>query len=223
MTEQATATNPNEASATVETPATETAASTATTTTEASATEQTQTSETQAATTTETTEGAPKTEQATTTVVPEKYEFTAPEGTEYDPGILDAFSGAAKEANLSQDAAQKLLANMAPVIAARQAEQVKQVQEQWKEASTADPEIGGEKLQENLAVARKGLDTLDPIPKGQTTTALRTLLTSSGLGNHPEVLRLLFRAGQKVSEDGFVVGSSTNNANKTLAEKLYGG
>src|ERR1039458_9779825 len=69
---------------------------------------------------------------------PEKYEFKAPAGTEYDASILTAFEAGARDANLSQEAAQKLLETMSPQIAARQAEQVAAVRQGWFDASKAD-------------------------------------------------------------------------------------
>lgn len=60
---------------------------------------------------------------------PERYEFTAPEGSELDAAVTDAFAGVAKELNLTQEAAQKVVDKMAPLMAQRQAEQVQAVQE----------------------------------------------------------------------------------------------
>jgi hypothetical protein len=90
--------------------------------------------------------------------VPEKYEFKAPEGTEFDPKVIETYSGAAKQAGLSQETAQKLIETMAPALAARQAEQIEAIHTGWTEASKTDKEFGGDKFQENLGVARKGLE-----------------------------------------------------------------
>src|SRR5580700_10340376 len=62
---------------------------------------------------------------------PEKYEFKAPENTEYDSNLLAAFEAGAKEANLPQLAAQKLLDQMAPNLLARQTEQVTAIRKEW--------------------------------------------------------------------------------------------
>ena len=48
-----------------------------------------------------------------------------------DPEVLTAFGEVAKELDLSQDAAQKVLDKVAPVIQARQAEQVEKAREEW--------------------------------------------------------------------------------------------
>ena len=227
MAEQQTtaaAENQNNASASAEASGTSlaTASETTDTQTQSSETQSTQSTETPAATeTTAAKEEAKPAETKPATQAPEKYEFKAPEGTEFDPGILSAFEGAAKEADLSQDAAQKVLDKMAPALAERQAAQIQAVHTQWTEASKADKEFGDEKLKENLGVAKKTLDEFDPIPAGEKTTPLRTLLDTTGLGNHPEVLRLLYRAGKAISEDKFVGGKPGSTPAVDATQVLY--
>jgi hypothetical protein len=149
------------------------------------------------------------TEQAKPEGAPEKYEFKAPEGKQLDAETVEAFSEVAKELNLTQDAAQKMLTAMSDKLGQRQAAQVDAVRSQWAESSKADKEFGGDKITENLSVAKKALDTFG-------TAELRTLLNDSGLGNHPEVIRFMFRAGKAISEDRYVgpsTGSSTGKSN----------
>ena len=131
---------------------------------------------------------------------PEKYEFTPPEGKEFDAEIIGNFSEVARELNLTQDAAQKLVESMGPKIAERQLAQVEAIRNEWAQQSQTDKEFGGDKLNENMAVAKKALDSFG-------TPELRTLLVQSGLGNNPEVIRFMFRAGKAISEDTFVGNS----------------
>lgn len=144
---------------------------------------------------------------------PENYEFKAPEGMQFDDVVIGAFSEVAKDLNLPQDQAQKVLDKMAPVIAARQAEQFQAARTEWAEAAKTDKEFGGEKLTENLGTAKKALDAL-------ATPELRTLLEESGLGNHPEVIRVFYRAGKAISEDRFVAGQA-GKTNQGDARRLY--
>lgn len=137
---------------------------------------------------------------------PEKYEFKAPEGKEFDAEIIGNFSEIAKELNLTQDAAQKLVESMGPKIAERQLAQVEAIRNEWAQQSQVDKEFGGDKLNENMAVAKKALDSFG-------TPELRTLLVQSGLGNNPEVIRFMYRAGKAISEDTFV-GSSPGAGGK---------
>lgn len=145
---------------------------------------------------------------------PEKYEFKAPEGQQFDEAVIGAFSEVAKELNLPQDAAQKVLDKVAPVIAARQAENLQAVRTEWAETAKADQEFGGDKLAENLAIAKKARDAF-------ATPEFVKLLDDTGLGNHPEVIRVFYRAGKAISEDRIVTGAQGGATNQTTAQRMY--
>ena len=151
---------------------------------------------------------------------PEQYEdFKAPEGQQFDKAVIEAYKEAAKELDMPQDAAQKMLDKMAPIVAERQAQRLEAVRSEWAEQSTSDKEFGGEKLSENLGVARKALDSFG-------SPELKSLLNESGLGNHPEFIRLLYRAGKAISEDNFVGGKGSPSkakptSNADFAASLY--
>ncbi len=131
---------------------------------------------------------------------PETYEFKAPEGRVFDSEVIAEYSKVAKELNLSQEAAQRVLDAVGPKLAERQAAQIEAVRTGWADSSKSDKEFGGERLSENLSVAKKALDAFG-------TAELRSLLNESGLGNHPEVIRFMFRAGKAISEDSMVTGT----------------
>lgn len=143
---------------------------------------------------------------------PETYDFKTPDGAEIDPQVLGAFGEVAKELDLPQDAAQKVLDKMGPVLQARHDEQLSAVRQEWASATKADKEIGGDKLGENLAYAKQARDAF-------TTPEFRDLLEKSGLGNHPEVIRVFVKVGKAISEDGFVVGGG--KATSADARRLY--
>lgn len=155
--------------------------------------------------------GQAKTEQKAG--APEQYEFKAPEGKEFSPEVIGAFSEVAKELNLSQDDAQKVIDKIAPAFAERQANALAQASTAWAESAKTDKEFGGDKLPENLAVAKKALDTFG-------TPELRTLLNDSGLGNHPEIIRAFYRAGKAISEDRFV-GGGAKDASIDPAKRMF--
>lgn len=145
---------------------------------------------------------------------PEKYEFATPEGMQFDDAVVGAFSEVAKDLNLSQEAAQKILDKVGPVMAAQQNEALQAASSEWAEASKTDKEFGGDKLNENLAVAKKAMDQF-------ASPELRALLNESALGNNPEVIRMFYRVGKAISEDGFVVGGNAKNSEQTTAQRLY--
>ena len=150
---------------------------------------------------------------------PEKYEFNnkvADAPDELDPEVLTAFGDVAKELNLPQDAAQKVLDKVAPVIQARQAKAIEQTKVEWATQSKSDSEFGGESLTDNLNVAKASLDTFG-------TDALKSLLQETGLGNHPEVIRFMYRAGKAISEDSYVGNSQGANAQGSKVPKDFNG
>ncbi len=150
---------------------------------------------------------------------PEAYEFKAPEGRVFDSEVMASYSQVAKELNLSQESAQRLLDAVGPKMAERQMAMIEATRNGWADNSKSDREFGGEKLSENLGVAKKALDAFG-------TAELRTLLNETGLGNHPELIRFMFRAGKAISEDRMVSGSATQakagpRSFADLAEALY--
>lgn len=143
---------------------------------------------------------------------PESYAFTAPEGVKFDDAVIGAFSEVAKELNLPQDQAQKVLDKVSPIMQARQLEQLQAAHVAWADATRADKELGGDAIEANIGTAKKALDAF-------ATPELRTLLNESGLGNHPEVIRFFYRTGKAISEDRFVGGQAGKAT--TDARRLY--
>lgn len=146
---------------------------------------------------------------------PEAYEFKPVEGAEFQPAVLEAFADVAKELDLTQDNAQKVLAKVGPVMAKVQAEAVQKLRTEWVEQTQGDKDIGGEKLAANVALAQKAVTQFG-------TPELKALLGQTGLGNHPEFVRAFAKIGQAISEDKVVVGGRQTTPGTTgRAEKLY--
>lgn len=146
---------------------------------------------------------------------PEKYEFKLPEGA--DPKAVAEFEAMARELKMPQEEAQLLMDKLAPTMEARYAqrtaEAVAKASADWTAASQADKEFGGDKLTESLALGEKALAAFG-------TPELRQMLVDSKLGNHPEVIRFMVRAGKALSEDTFVAGGKPVAA-KDAASVLY--
>ena len=149
---------------------------------------------------------------------PDKYEFNpkvADAPDELDPEVLTAFGEVAKDLDLPQEAAQKVLDKVAPVIQARQAKVAEQARADWATESQSDEEFGGENLTANLEIAKSSLNAFG-------TDAFKSLLSESGLGNHPEVIRFMYRAGKAISEDGYVGNSQGANAKGGIPKDFNG-
>ncbi|HBR0871262.1 TPA: peptidase [Klebsiella pneumoniae] len=147
---------------------------------------------------------------------PEKYEFQAGEGVELDVEALKDFEPVARELNLTNEQAQKLVDAYPKILAGvqqRQAEAWQAQTEEWAATVKADKEIGGDKLTANLGVAQRALDTFG-------TPELKEYLNGTGLGNHPELVKAFVKVGKAMSEDGVVTGKESGQ--RSAAEVLYG-
>lgn len=145
-------------------------------------------------------------------------DFTAPEGVTLNTDAVTELKAFAAEKKLTQEDAQKLVDLGAKTMQQQHAALVSQIeaaQAQWSEATRTDQEFGGDKLDENLAVARRALTQFG-------TPALSTMIKESGLGNHPEIIRAFYRVGKAISEDKTEKGTTRPaNAADDLAKKLY--
>jgi hypothetical protein len=88
----------------------------------------------------------------------------------------------------------------------KQAEMQQWVEQQksWVEDAKADAEFGNDKFDESIAVAVKARDSFG-------TSEFNEMLDSSGLGNHPEMIRFLHRVGKAISENSVIVGGTTTS------------
>lgn len=144
-------------------------------------------------------------------------EFTTAEGVTLDQDALGEFKALAGDAKLSQEQAQKVVdigVKLQQKWAADQAKAMEGAREQWSQASNADKEFGGEKLAENLSVAKTALDKFG-------SPELKQLLNDSGLGNHPEIIRFFYRAGKAISNDRIVSGGNGPGAAIDPASVLF--
>lgn len=202
-TTDTTTTDTTQAAATVLTPG---ATTEATTTTETKTPEQLQQEADAAAATKKDGEGKPS-------GAPEAYtDFTLPEGISMDADTLDAFKGLAKELNIPQEAAQKLV-DLQTKLATKQAEDLQSAvvaqSQKWAAEVRNDPELGGENYDKSVASAIKVIQAFgDP--------ALTELLNDSGLGNNPALFRFCHRISAAISEDKFVMPGSQSNAPKEM-------
>lgn len=156
-------------------------------------------------------EGAKPGGEGTQTAAEVVYEFTAPEGIELDKVSTDEFVAIAKELKLPKDAAQKVV-DLAVKREVANREAHKTMVSGWADEVKADKDIGGDKLEASMAIAKKAIDLGPP--------ELKELLNNSGLGNHPAVVKWAHTIGKALSEDRFVSGKA-GEAPATTASRLF--
>ncbi|HAR04270.1 MAG TPA: hypothetical protein DCR72_01620 [Pseudomonas sp.] len=136
---------------------------------------------------------------------------------ELDTEVLDSFKGIAKELGITQEAAQKLIDLQGQLEAKRAVAQQQQLAEQaqqWADAVKADKEIGGENYDKSVATAVKAIEQFG-------SPELRNLLSETGIGNHPELVKFCHRIGKALSEDNLVMGGNQKPSART-ADVLFG-
>jgi len=130
-------------------------------------------------------------------------EFKVPDGMLVDKEMLNRFAPLAKELGLNQAAAQKLIDLYSAQMGGLQSRQQAAVQEarkEWVGKAMNDPEYGGARLEANLKQANQAL-------KQVATDEFMGLLEQTGLGDHPEVIRVFYRLSKMIGEDSLVTGS----------------
>ncbi|QXX83892.1 peptidase [Providencia sp. R33] len=146
---------------------------------------------------------------------PEKYEFTAGKDQELDTAAVAAFEPIARELGLSNEQAQKIVdvygSTIMPQLVKQQADEWQKQVTGWAETVNADKEGLGST--ESIGNAQKALDQFG-------SPELKSYLVETGLGNHPELVRVFSKIGKAMSEDGFVSGSSENA--RSAADVLFG-
>ena len=134
---------------------------------------------------------------------PEDYEpFDLGEGFNLGSKELEGFSATAKELGLSQEKAQKMMTQFASMQKSLNQDLTRQAATKWQEQVQSDPELGGQHFKENIATANRAV-------KQFASPELVGLLNSSGLGNHPEIVRLFVKVGKAISQDKGVVGEAS--------------
>lgn len=127
---------------------------------------------------------------------PASYVLTLPEGFTEDPALMTQARTLLAEAGVPADKAQGLVdlyiagqsaasAQIQSALEARSAE--------WLTASNALPEFTGEMRKTSIASIGKAFDTFGD-------NDVREVFASTGVGNHPAVVRMFLKMSQALSE-----------------------
>lgn len=145
-----------------------------------------------------------------TFVQPQAYtDFSIPEGVNINQDALKKFIPLAKQLGADQETAQSIIDIGVELVSAQQQQQqegITKMREQWVNEISGDPEIGGEKLEEHLNMANNALKAIDP--NGE----LGKILKSTGLGDHPAMIRSFVNLAKKIGDDSLVTGGTPANA-----------
>lgn len=143
----------------------------------------------------------------------EEYDIKTPEGFDVDEEIKGEFTAAAKEIGLSQKGVERLVA-IQTKMEENQAKRTAELIKGWGEDVRKDKEIGGKDFDANAAAGRQFLADFG-------NEKVSVLLDKTGLGNHPEVVRMFVRAGKAMGEARAEKGTNANGK-QDAADILYG-
>lgn len=182
-----------------------------------------------------------------------EYELSLPEGMTLDAEALEQFTPTAKKFGLSNDGLAQLASEAYPVVekqvAKANVEAVVAQRKAWEDASrtaisggkdadgnaiAADPVFAGENQEAVMTTAAKALDRFggdakypgvkfDKESGEMVEGTFRDFLKSTGLSNHPGMVRFAYLAGKAISEDSdFHRSGDVPKAKLSREEKYYG-
>jgi hypothetical protein len=139
------------------------------------------------------------------------FDVKAPEGVELDQAGLDEFTKIVKDPSLKPGERAQKLVDLAAKREADRAEAFAKTVQGWADEVNADKELGNP---ENQAAARKIVETFG-------TPELKDLLNSTGIGNHPVLVRFVLNVSKAMSEDSIQRSRGDAPAAKDAASILY--
>jgi hypothetical protein len=148
-----------------------------------------------------------------------------PEGKVWDEELGKSYLDIVNEAKIPPEVANKFLAlysgQQDKMLAAEQAAETAAREKYeaeiagWEKAAKADKEYGGQKWDASQTAIVRGRDNL-------ATPGAVAVLEEYNMSSHPEILRIFYRAGLLLSEDGGLAAGGGGTALKSDEEVFYG-
>ena len=154
---------------------------------------------------------------------PEAYQdFTFPEGVKLEEAMMADFAAWAKENNISQANAQKLVDINSEAVKrvsedGKKANDVaiKKMTDTWIQAQKDHPEYGGAAHKESVATARLAVEKLGG-------AELRETFDKLGVGEHPVLFNAFVRLGNLMKDDTIDLGDAAKELSKDdRIKRLY--
>ena len=127
--------------------------------------------------------------------------FTAPEGFTLDDAVLKPYTDILSKHGVPQEAAQELLTRYAEQQKQQQTAQLDawaRTRTDWRDKFIKDPEIGGNKQATTLARCAEVIDRFSG--SAENAKELRQMLSDTGGGDHPAIIRLLNNVAKAFGE-----------------------
>lgn len=147
----------------------------------------------------------------------EDYKIEVPEGLDKDDPILGAFLEGAAKGGMDNESVNAVIKTLGPKLAERLAEPFKaweRMTTDWLAAVKSNDEFGGAKIDASKATIWGGINATH---SADEAAELRTALDQTGAGNHPAVIRALYRMSSRLTEQGAVTGNAPSASRDPLA------
>lgn len=142
-----------------------------------------------------------------------------PEGMVVNEGIQEKFLAIVNDKDMKPGEKAQAMIGLQQDLYTAQAEAHQEQVTSWEKEVGEDKEIigdTGDKLEEHLAIAKKGMEALK-------VEGLSELLRSTGFGSHPLLVKAFFRIGNSIGEDSFRTGGLGGKTEpKDTKELFYG-
>lgn len=148
---------------------------------------------------------------------PAEIKLAMPKDSLLDAGAVERIASFAKERGLTQEQAQAILERESGAVAAYaegQQQTLEKHKSAWVEDLKADKELGGAAFNETVEIAKRVVESFG-------TEALKKALNETGLGNHPEVVRVFARIGKQMGDDKFVRPTAGAGVKRSPEEIFY--
>lgn len=126
-------------------------------------------------------------------------EVKLPDGFSLSESAVSEFSKVAKELNLSQAAASKLVERVGPAIEQAQAQRIEALSKDWINEAYADADLGGVNWKATMADANRALNQFAP-------QRVKQILAATGLNKNPDVIRMFRDIGRATGQDRIITG-----------------
>lgn len=144
--------------------------------------------------------------------------FKLPDGVEIDQPSMEKFLGIMNDKDMTPAARGQALLDLQTQMAQAASEAGSQawteMQTQWQNDVRNDPEIGGAKLDANLASIGKLIDQYG-------SDELRAVMDLTGAGNNVHVVKFLANVARQLTEGGPVQSAQPPATQQSLASILY--
>lgn len=145
-----------------------------------------------------------------------------PEGSKLDGKHVESVKELAKSLGLNAAQTKQLLERDAKIVSDHEARfqaELKEKVETWHDAVMSDPEVGGSNFDRSVADCKRAINRFG-------SDAFKKAMNETGLGNHPEVVRVFARIGRSMSEDSVINGATPSKQRNpdrfaALGEAMY--